>query len=194
MKLLAITSLAVALTITLSEAADWSILDLPEASRVDICNRQTAYCSNNCGGPNEAPKNFCNTKTMGWGCGCKTKTPDFKPYLWPIVLEECQGKAADCNKKCPNDNNANQCYAACSTKFQCGTPNSPPSYLEVSDQNATPLYTASATPTATGTNPTNGAGSTGAGNPSTKPNAASLPSVQTGSAVLALAAALYAIL
>ncbi|ORX75291.1 hypothetical protein K493DRAFT_280754 [Basidiobolus meristosporus CBS 931.73] len=199
MKFLSLSTLAVALSFTQSViGADWSVLDIPEASRSEICNRQTAFCTINCGGVDQAPMNFCNPKTMGWGCGCKTKVPDQIAYLWPVVVAECEGKLGDCNAKCPKDNTVNQCYSACTTKFQCKTPNSPPSYLNVSDVNATPLYTAAA-PAATGsaTGSTSGAQSTqtGTGSGSTsqgnKPNAGSINAAGWGSSAIVLAALSY---
>ncbi|KAK9763539.1 hypothetical protein K7432_009684 [Basidiobolus ranarum] len=165
--------------------AEWLITSLPVANRENICVQQKAYCSNNCGGELEAPKNFCNVTTMGWGCGCKTKIPDFKPYTWPIVLEECRGKAQDCQEKCntSSDETRNQCYTDCSTKFQCGTDKAPPSYLEVPDVQATPLYTA-AYPT---NSPTPTPGETH-GTSSNETSGASTNTVYMGSAAMALLA------
>ncbi|KAK9718839.1 hypothetical protein K7432_005171 [Basidiobolus ranarum] len=137
--------------------------------------------------------NFCNPKTMGWGCGCKIKKPDFPPYRWPVVVAECEGMKADCNAKCPQDNNINTCYTACTGKYLCNTDKAPPSYLQVSDVNATPAYTSGGTPAATGTNPTNAAGTGTSTSPTdtTKPNGASLVSAGLGSSVAALVAVAY---
>ncbi|KAK9722018.1 hypothetical protein K7432_002990 [Basidiobolus ranarum] len=189
MKYLSFATLTVvALSFVQNISADWSILNLPEASRIELCNRQKGYCTINCGGVDQDPMNFCNPKTMGWGCGCKSKVPDQTAYLWPVVVAECEGKAEDCKMKCLKDNNPNQCYVACSSKFQCRTPNSPPSFLSVSDVNATPLYTAASTPAATkatGSTPSSAAN----GTQQTKPNdATSLTSVGLGSSMIALVA------
>ncbi|ORX98060.1 hypothetical protein K493DRAFT_194076, partial [Basidiobolus meristosporus CBS 931.73] len=79
---------------------------------------------------------------MGWGCGCLSKVPDFREYNWPIVAEECKAKRTNCQDKCNSapDASRNQCYSDCSTNFQCETEKAPPSYLEVPDVEATPLY------------------------------------------------------
>ncbi|KAI8384412.1 uncharacterized protein BYT42DRAFT_562473 [Radiomyces spectabilis] len=118
---------------------DWDILRMDAANRENLCQRQIAYCANNCGGPNEAPKNFCNSTSMAWGCGCKRKVPDFTPYLWPIVQGECSGKYQACQTACITAKDA-KCATACNDYYQCGSPNAPPSYLQTEYPTDTPSY------------------------------------------------------
>ncbi|KAK4509710.1 uncharacterized protein ATC70_007012 [Mucor velutinosus] len=120
---------------------DWDILRIDPSARENLCQRQTAYCANNCGGPNQAPKNFCNVTTMAWGCGCSHKVADFAPFLWPVVQAECSGKAQECQMICNKDIvNPSTCAATCNAYYQCDTDNAPPSYLQTESPNDTPSY------------------------------------------------------
>ncbi|CAG8547026.1 14016_t:CDS:2 [Acaulospora colombiana] len=53
----------------------YNLVNEPLGDRQNLCNQNIAYCQNNCGGINEAPKNFCNVTTMGWGCCGTPKQP-----------------------------------------------------------------------------------------------------------------------
>ncbi|KAI9253721.1 hypothetical protein EDC94DRAFT_619565 [Helicostylum pulchrum] len=120
---------------------EWDILKIEPSSRDNLCQRQIAYCSNNCGGPNEAPKNFCNATTLAWGCGCSRKTPDFTPFLWPVVQAECSGKAQECQMICNTDKiHPSTCAATCNSYYQCGTDRAPPSYLQTESPSDAPSY------------------------------------------------------
>ncbi|GAN03372.1 hypothetical protein MAM1_0039c02825 [Mucor ambiguus] len=120
---------------------EWDILKIDPSARENLCQRQTAYCANNCGGPNQAPKNFCNATTMAWGCGCSHKVADFAPFLWPVVQAECSGKAQECQMICNKDTvNPSTCAATCNTYYQCDTDKAPPSYLQTESPNDTPSY------------------------------------------------------
>ncbi|KAG2211512.1 hypothetical protein INT46_008641 [Mucor plumbeus] len=133
---------------------EWDILKIDPSARENLCQRQTAYCANNCGGPNQAPKNFCNTTTMAWGCGCSHKVADFTPFLWPVVQAECSGKAQDCQKICNKDTvNPSTCAATCNAYYQCDTEKAPPSYLQTENPNDTPSYNGSKKEIANSNNP-----------------------------------------
>ncbi|CAO3648319.1 unnamed protein product [Mucor hiemalis] len=119
----------------------WDILRMEPNARENLCQRQTAYCANNCGGPSEAPKNFCNSTSMAWGCGCKNKNPDFTPFLWPVVQAECSGKLQECQILCNTETNrSNTCATTCNAYYQCGTDKAPPSYLQTENPTDTPSY------------------------------------------------------
>ncbi|KAI7899940.1 uncharacterized protein BX663DRAFT_519047 [Cokeromyces recurvatus] len=119
----------------------WTILRIDPSSRENLCQRQIAYCFNNCGGPNNTPKNFCNATSMAWNCGCDRKEADFAPYLWPVVQAECTGKSQDCQLICNQDKvNPSACSTACTSYYQCGTEFAPPSYLETENSSDEPSY------------------------------------------------------
>ncbi|KAI8878896.1 hypothetical protein K501DRAFT_126405, partial [Backusella circina FSU 941] len=120
---------------------NWDILRIDPPSRENLCQRQVAYCSTNCGGPSEAVKNFCNATTMAWGCGCSKKTPDFTPFLWPVVQAECSGKAQECQLICNgNRKDPSTCAATCNAYYQCGTDKAPPSFLQTNSPSDMPSY------------------------------------------------------
>jgi len=120
-------------------AFTFNLVSEPIADRENLCSQNMGYCINNCGGTSKAPKNFCNATTMGWGCGCVDKVPDYQAYQWPINYANCVGCGQACQSACQGNNS---CIASCSSAYNavCGTPNQPPAYYEVSDPSITPSY------------------------------------------------------
>ncbi|KAI7873455.1 uncharacterized protein EV154DRAFT_528064 [Mucor mucedo] len=78
---------------------------------------------------------------MAWGCGCSRKTPDFTPFLWPVVQAECSGKAQECQMICNTDKiHPSTCATTCNAYYQCGTDKAPPSYLQTENPSDAPSY------------------------------------------------------
>ncbi|CAG8519611.1 7559_t:CDS:2 [Paraglomus occultum] len=96
---LACSALIMAVTATLPTFT-YNLTEKSLGDRTSICQLNMGFCSENCGGPDKAPKNFCNVTTMGWGCGCSTKVPDFEGYQWPINQQDCIGRGEACKKAC----------------------------------------------------------------------------------------------
>ncbi|KAI8346872.1 hypothetical protein EDC96DRAFT_601017 [Choanephora cucurbitarum] len=122
----------------------WNVLHIDLVNRENLCTRQIAYCANSCGGPDEAPKNFCNATSMAWGCGCSKKKVSFTKHSWPVVQAECAGKAQECRSICTKDvKNLGNCVTACNNHYQCGTNKAPASFLETNDPSDKPFYNGS---------------------------------------------------
>ncbi|CAG8485873.1 13628_t:CDS:2 [Acaulospora morrowiae] len=138
----------------------YSLTEQSAAERQDLCNRNMGYCMNNCGGPDKAPKNFCNVTTMGWGCGCKDKIPDYQAYQWPINYANCA-----CQSACKGDQS---CIVACTKAYSsvCGTSDQPPAYYQVDDPSITPSYG----PSKSGSSNAATSGSVGSTNPTSTPS------------------------
>ncbi|GBB94169.1 hypothetical protein RclHR1_02300010 [Rhizophagus clarus] len=117
-----------------------------EPQREQLCLLNMGFCETNCGGPNKAPMNFCNSTTMGWGCGCIDKVPDLLGYEWPINREHCIGSGQACTAACQDPKVPNEqkqsCNEACSSTYtqKCGTPAQPPAYYNVPDIATIPTY------------------------------------------------------
>ncbi|KAJ2514160.1 hypothetical protein H4217_005913 [Coemansia sp. RSA 1939] len=132
--------LAASVTMAADEAV-WKITDLDSGERENLCDRQIQTCQNNCGGPDEAPMAFCNPDTMGWGCGCKSNTPSFKSWNWPVPARDCAGSLAICKENCGSQSgDRNKCYEDCSTSHQCNTEDAPISYTNTTDFDVSPAY------------------------------------------------------
>jgi len=129
--------------------------------RTQICQLNMGFCSDNCKGPNKAPKNFCNATTMGWGCGCDNKVPDLQGWQWPINQQDCIGRGEACKKACTPADQA--CFTDCTTTYsaKCGTDQEPPAYYNVDNVNDVPTY---GPPSASSNSSSNG---TAAGNSTT---------------------------
>ncbi|CAG8512404.1 6008_t:CDS:2 [Ambispora gerdemannii] len=118
----------------------------PLAEKQNLCEQNKGYCITNCGGINQAPKNFCNATTMGWGCGCLEKIPDYQAYEWPINYQDCLGHGEACKTACQSDqvpaDQKGSCNTACvsSISSKCGTKDQPPAYYNVNDMLETPTY------------------------------------------------------
>ncbi|KAJ2162137.1 hypothetical protein GGF46_000879 [Coemansia sp. RSA 552] len=113
----------------------WKITSLSSGERENLCDRQIQTCQNNCGGPDEAPMAFCNSDTMAWGCGCKTKTPDFKTWNWPVPAADCGGSADACRANCNSETEGrDKCFASCSDTHKCNTDDAPVSYTDMTSK------------------------------------------------------------
>ncbi|RIA95847.1 hypothetical protein C1645_756504 [Glomus cerebriforme] len=171
----------------------------PDAERQQLCDLNEGFCQTNCGGPEKAPMNFCNSTTMGWGCGCIDKVPDLLGYQWPINREHCIGSGEACKAACqdpkvPNEQKAN-CNNACVETYtqKCGTPDQPPAYYAVSDPSIVPTYappvntTSSSTNSTSSTSNTNGSSSEPSNNASENKKQSSASSLyHLGNAAAAL--------
>uniref|UniRef100_A0A1D1YD42 Uncharacterized protein n=1 Tax=Anthurium amnicola TaxID=1678845 RepID=A0A1D1YD42_9ARAE len=134
--------------------------------RTQICQLNMGFCSSNCGGPDKAPKNFCNVTTMGWGCGCSTKVPDFQGWQWPLNQQDCYGRGEACKTACAAADTS--CLSDCTTTYsaKCGTDQQPPAYYNVDNVNDIPTY---GPPSPSSNSSSNGtaSGSSSSGNSST---------------------------
>ncbi|KAG2182244.1 hypothetical protein INT43_007171 [Umbelopsis isabellina] len=84
---------------------------------------------------------FCNNVTMAWNCKCSANNNAANAtYLEPVTLAECNGKFVACQAVCPADANRSTCVQACTSKWACGTANSPPSYLQTQSATDQPSY------------------------------------------------------
>ncbi|KAJ1651350.1 hypothetical protein IWQ61_008066 [Dispira simplex] len=119
--------------------AEWNITKLPLGDREALCAQQEQVCINECGGVDQATKVFCNATTMGWGCGCKSKTPAFEVFNLPVVGRDCEGHAQDCLSNCDSKPS---CVEQCREDWKCHTPDAPESYLEVKNAKDIPSYVA----------------------------------------------------
>ncbi|KAJ1984657.1 hypothetical protein H4R33_004298 [Dimargaris cristalligena] len=119
------------------QASGWNITNLPVGERVALCAMQIQVCQTTCGGPDLAPKAFCNDTTMGWGCGCKGHSPEYDVYNLPIPGRDCEGFAKDCVDRCKFNVD---CVEKCRSDWPCHTPEAPESYLEVNRSNEMPAY------------------------------------------------------
>ncbi|CAG8715814.1 9917_t:CDS:2 [Gigaspora margarita] len=123
---------------------NYSLTQETPANREQLCASNKAYCSTNCGDAN----NFCNNETMGWGCGCSNKVPDFQGYQWPINYADCVNRGQACKAVCQSDatpaDKKIPCNQACSAAYsdKCGSPSQPACYYNTSDINTPPTYTA----------------------------------------------------
>jgi len=122
--------------------------------RRNICAQNMAYCTTDCGGIDQAPMNFCNITTMAWGCGCKSKIPDYEGYEWPVNSAHCRGSGEACKAACKD----NTCIEACNNAWaaKCGTPQQPPAYYKTEDPSQIPTYN---TPPKANTTSSNGSSS-----------------------------------
>ncbi|KAI8331479.1 hypothetical protein BC941DRAFT_474823 [Chlamydoabsidia padenii] len=102
----------------------WSILDLNETQRGAVCDEQIQFCKNDCG---DTSINFCDSKTMQWGCNCQQKLPKSLPFQWPVTVAECSGKEKTCESGCADQN----CRDLCQNYFKCNRPGSEPSKLRM---------------------------------------------------------------
>ncbi|CAG8781963.1 3948_t:CDS:2, partial [Racocetra persica] len=117
---------------------NYSLTQKTPEERAALCAQNKNYCTTNCN--NKAPMNFCNNQTMGWGCGCSDKVPDFQAYQWPINYADCIGKGEACKQSCGQTNFT--CIQACSAYYsnRCGSPSQPPAYYNTTDENTPPSY------------------------------------------------------
>ncbi|CAO3659714.1 hypothetical protein G6F70_003839 [Rhizopus microsporus] len=118
----------------------WSIIQLNETERTSVCNNQTSFCKDQCGGDNYITTNFCNTTTMAWGCNCSNHIPSSPPYHWPIVVAECQGKESSCLAGCGDGVAKDICRDACSRYYKCDQAGGPKSGLRVDRPDQPPVY------------------------------------------------------
>ncbi|KAJ2842721.1 hypothetical protein IWW36_005804 [Coemansia brasiliensis] len=127
-----------------ANAADtkvWKITDLGSGERANLCDRQIQTCQNNCGGPKEALMAFCNTTTMAWGCGCRTKTPDFETWNWPVPAADCRGSNQVCQENCNSQSgDRSACFENCAATHKCNTEDAPVSYTTSADVQTPPQY------------------------------------------------------
>ncbi|CAG8558380.1 7237_t:CDS:2 [Funneliformis caledonium] len=170
-----------------------------EPERISLCDANKGFCQTNCGGPEKAPMNFCNSTTMGWGCGCIDKVPDYLGYQWPINYAHCIGSGEACKEACglPKvlPDNKPKCNNACIAEYSqlCGTPKQPPAYYNVADIATVPTYAppvegakgGNSTDGKTGNGGSNG-GDSGSDSESKKSDASSLNG-HVGNAAVALA-------
>ncbi|GAA5807122.1 hypothetical protein MFLAVUS_000473 [Mucor flavus] len=106
---------------------EWDILKIDPPSRENLCQRQIAY-------------SFV-TQQQWHGDVVAQKTPDFTPFLWPVVQAECSGKAQECQMICNTDKiHPSTCAATCNAYYQCGTDRAPPSYLQTESPSDAPSY------------------------------------------------------
>lgn len=140
----------------------YNLKDEEKPARDIIRSSNMNYCLTTCGGSAEAVKNFLNITTMGWGCGCGSKTPDFKFYEWPINIEDCRNRGRACLAACSIEKP--ECATACSKVYdmQCGTVNQVQYHYEVATETDIPSYSSENDPgnpsasSSTTTNPTGG--------------------------------------
>jgi hypothetical protein len=152
------------------------LTSLPVGERDNLCAQNKGFCITSCGAE-KPPMNFCNSTTMGWGCGCINKVPDYLGYQWPINYAHCTGSQAACQKACTAGNNA--CFAACAKTWGgCGSPSQPPAYYQVSDIAQIPTY-APPTAASNGTS-SNGTSTAPAGSSSTSKPAGTSSSANSG--------------
>ncbi|KAJ2356730.1 hypothetical protein IWW50_002621 [Coemansia erecta] len=119
----------------------WKITSLSSGERSNLCDRQIQTCQNNCGGPKEAPMAFCNSTTMAWGCGCKSKTPDFETWNWPVPAADCSGSNQACQANCnAGSGDRSKCFSSCSDTHKCNTEDAPVSYTTTTDPKFAPKY------------------------------------------------------
>ncbi|KAG9301192.1 hypothetical protein G9A89_012575 [Geosiphon pyriformis] len=120
----------------------------PTTERQALCAANKAYCTSTCGGDEkQAPRNFCNVTTLGWGCGCLQHIPNFEAQEWPINYADCSGRGQACQAVCQSDRVSNvdkgACNTACASTYfsKCGTKDQPASanYV-VEDISITPSY------------------------------------------------------
>ncbi|KAJ1910613.1 hypothetical protein IWQ60_010564 [Tieghemiomyces parasiticus] len=121
----------------LASSGGWNITHLPVGERKTLCATQAQVCVLACGSPELTTKAFCNYTTMGWGCACKDKTPEYDTYNLPVVGRDCEGFAKDCVDKCKIEPD---CIFKCRDTWQCHTQNAPDSYLEVDSVDEMPAY------------------------------------------------------
>ncbi|KAJ1724826.1 hypothetical protein LPJ53_000962 [Coemansia erecta] len=135
------TALFAAATAIVVSADTWKITSLDSGSRSNLCALQISTCQNNCGGPDQAPMAFCNTTTLGWGCGCLTKTPDFDTWNWPVPAADCKGSNEACVANCNVESgDRSACFVNCQDTHKCNTEDAPVSYTETSDVDTAPSY------------------------------------------------------
>uniref|UniRef100_A0A1D1Z717 4Fe-4S ferredoxin-type domain-containing protein n=1 Tax=Anthurium amnicola TaxID=1678845 RepID=A0A1D1Z717_9ARAE len=165
----------------------------PEADRVQLCEVNKGFCQTNCGGPQKAPMNFCNSTTMGWGCGCSDKVPDLVGYEWPINREHCIGSGQACQAACPGTSDVSKCSQACFTEItqKCGTSAQPPAYYAVSDPSVVPTYAPpsnnnTTSPTNSVNNSTNNSTNTNGSNAENKKQSSASSINHLGNAAVAL--------
>ncbi|KAI8644686.1 hypothetical protein BD408DRAFT_110081 [Parasitella parasitica] len=77
---------------------------------------------------------------MAWNCKCKNHVPDTPPYGWPNTIAECRGKEATCIKRCSPGTTNGICLKACSQYYKCNQAGSPPSGLQVENEDSIPNY------------------------------------------------------
>ncbi|PVU88322.1 hypothetical protein BB561_005914 [Smittium simulii] len=119
----------------------WDITSIPIAERNGLCEAQISTCINDCGGKPLAPRAFCNPETMGWGCGCKNKSPSTDPWSWPLTQRDCLGNFNKCKDDCNTETSKRQeCFVQCSNVWKCSTADAPISYLVVQEPNDIPAY------------------------------------------------------
>ncbi|KAI9473213.1 hypothetical protein BX667DRAFT_499624 [Coemansia mojavensis] len=132
---------SVAASTNAADVKAWKITNLSSGERANLCDRQIQTCQNNCGGPKEAPKAFCNTTTMAWGCGCRSKTPDFETWNWPVPAADCSGSNQVCQDNCNSQSgDRSKCFANCAATHKCNTEDAPVSYTTSSKQDELPQY------------------------------------------------------
>ncbi|RHZ77031.1 hypothetical protein Glove_186g51 [Diversispora epigaea] len=155
----------------------YNLISEDKTVRSNICLQNENYCLTSCGGSDKAPKNFCNETTMGWGCGCSLKKPDFNFYEWPVNVEDCRKRSLACTAACQNDttpvDKKADCNTACNKVYamQCGTANQVYYHYEVDNESDTPSYISNNDPS----NPFSNTTTTSGGNPN-NPNGGDEPS------------------
>ncbi|KAJ8655614.1 hypothetical protein O0I10_008702 [Lichtheimia ornata] len=107
----------------------WSILELNDTARSDVCHQQIDFCDEECGGSDQVSLNFCKEDTMEWGCNCKSKIPECAPYQWPVTVAECRGRETKCQEGCTDSVTQELCKDGCSEYFRCQRPGGPASQL-----------------------------------------------------------------
>ncbi|CAG8547515.1 1752_t:CDS:2 [Paraglomus brasilianum] len=115
----------------------YSLTQKSLGDRTQICQLNMGFCSTNCGGPDKAPKNFCNVTTMGWGCGCSTKVPDFQGWQWPLNQQDCFGRGEPAP---PPMRHASMTVPQPTLPSTCATDQQPPAYYNVDNVDDIPTY------------------------------------------------------
>ncbi|KAJ2654884.1 hypothetical protein IW148_006244 [Coemansia sp. RSA 1199] len=132
---------AAAASVSAADNKAWKITNIGSGERNNLCDRQIQTCQNNCGGPKEALMAFCNTTTMAWGCGCKSKTPDFETWNWPVPAADCSGSNQACQANCNSGSgDRSKCFNNCASTHKCNTEDAPVSYTTSSDTKIAPQY------------------------------------------------------
>lgn len=148
----------------------YNLVNETKTTRDNIRLQNMNYCLTTCGGASNALKNFLNVTTMGWGCGCGSKTPDFKFYEWPINTEDCRNRGLACTAACQTDTipfeKKSGCNTACNIVYnmQCGTANQVYYRYDVENESDIPSYSSENDP----------------GNPSASSSSATSSPTETG--------------
>ncbi|KAL1919993.1 uncharacterized protein VTP21DRAFT_1139 [Calcarisporiella thermophila] len=115
----------------------WSILEMDESVRANLCKRQVSYCAQSCPDP---VANFCNATSMAFTCQCASSVSLPPPQLWPVAIEECNGKHFACVRNCLSRGERGQCVTACERWWGCGAASGPVTGLWVESVETSPRY------------------------------------------------------